>query len=135
VRFSVQTGIESDVLGIVAEQSGPDAVEGAGPAQRVVHDAGFIAEDLARDPLDSLRMPRGARMSSTGSGEDPRRLQSDAQRGEQAFPSAGPGAGDDQQGSSDMTIGSHAVLDGSTLLRIERFEIGCSRRREHELSP
>src|SRR6476660_9364905 len=47
---------------------------------------------------------------------------------------AGPGAGDDQEGSSDMTIGSHAVLDGSTLLRIERFEIGCSRRREHELS-
>jgi hypothetical protein len=48
---------------------------------------------------------------------------------------AGPGAGDDQQGSSDMPISVDAVLDGSTLLRIERFEIGCSRRREHELSP
>ena len=36
---------------------------------------------------------------------------------------ARPGASDDQQGSSDMTIGGDAVLDGSTLLRIERPEI------------
>jgi hypothetical protein len=36
---------------------------------------------------------------------------------------AGPGAGNDQEGNSDMTIGSDAVLDGSTLLWIERPEI------------
>jgi len=35
----------------------------------------------------------------------------------------GPGAGYNQQGSSDMTVGGDAVLDGSTLLWIERFEI------------
>ena len=36
---------------------------------------------------------------------------------------AGPGAGDDQERSADMAIGRDAVLDGSPLLRIERFEI------------
>jgi hypothetical protein len=36
---------------------------------------------------------------------------------------AGPCTGDDQEGSADMTIGGDAVLDGSALLRIERFEI------------
>ena len=46
---------------------------------------------------------------------------------------AGPRAGDDQEGSPDMTIGGDAVLDGPTLLWIERFE-SCG-RREHELSP
>jgi hypothetical protein len=33
------------------------------------------------------------------------------------------GASDDQKGSPDMTIGGDAVLDGPTLLWIERFEI------------
>jgi hypothetical protein len=36
---------------------------------------------------------------------------------------AGPRASDDQKGSPNMTIGGDAVLDGSPLLRIERFEI------------
>lgn len=36
---------------------------------------------------------------------------------------AGPGAGDNQQGSSDMTIGGDPVLDGSTLFRVERLKI------------
>jgi hypothetical protein len=36
---------------------------------------------------------------------------------------AGPRAGDDQEGSSDKAIGGEAVLDGSRLLWIERFEI------------
>ena len=35
----------------------------------------------------------------------------------------------------DINFVLNEVLDVSTLLRIERFEIGCSRRREHELSP
>jgi hypothetical protein len=48
---------------------------------------------------------------------------------------AGPRTGDDQEGNSDMPIDSDAVLNGSTLLWIERFEIGCCRRRKHELSP
>jgi hypothetical protein len=36
---------------------------------------------------------------------------------------ARPGAGDDQERRSDMTIGSDSMFDGSTLLWIEHFEI------------
>jgi hypothetical protein len=36
---------------------------------------------------------------------------------------AGPSTGDDQEGSSDVPIDCDAVLNGSTLLWIERFEI------------
>jgi hypothetical protein len=36
---------------------------------------------------------------------------------------AGSSAGDDQQGSSDMTVGGDPVLDGSTLFRVERLKI------------
>jgi hypothetical protein len=35
----------------------------------------------------------------------------------------GPRAGDDKEGSCNMTIGADAVLDGSTLRWIECFEI------------
>ena len=34
-----------------------------------------------------------------------------------------------------MTVSSDAVLDGPTLLRIERLEIRCDRRSEHRLPP
>jgi hypothetical protein len=34
-----------------------------------------------------------------------------------------------------MTVGGDAVLDGATLLWIERLKIGCGRRREHESVP
>jgi hypothetical protein len=36
---------------------------------------------------------------------------------------AGPGAGDNQQWRSDMTVGTDAVLDSSALLGIERLKI------------
>jgi hypothetical protein len=36
---------------------------------------------------------------------------------------AGSGAGDDQQRSSDMTVGGDPVLDGPTLFRVERLKI------------
>ena len=36
---------------------------------------------------------------------------------------AGSGAGDHQQGSSDMTVGGDPVLDGPTLFRVERLKI------------
>jgi hypothetical protein len=34
-----------------------------------------------------------------------------------------------------VAVGANAVLDRSTLLRIERFKIRCSRRSEHESVP
>ena len=46
--------IESDLVGIVAQQPRADAVESAGPGQRVRHHAGIVAHHLAGDPLDAL---------------------------------------------------------------------------------
>jgi hypothetical protein len=45
---------------------------------------------------------------------------------------AGPGAGDDEQGASHVTIGADAVLDGAPLFRVERLKIRCGLRSEHE---
>jgi hypothetical protein len=56
--FTVVNGegwIESDMVGIFAKQPGADAVERAGPAQRLIHDCGVLAEDFAGNPLDPLR--------------------------------------------------------------------------------
>ena len=121
-----ESWIESDVFGILAEQAGADAVERAGPAQRLVHDAGLLAEDLARDPLDPFRhLGRGSPRERHQ--QDSARVRAtDNQMGDavgERVRLAGPGAGDDQERSSDMAISSYAVLDGSTLFRIERLKI------------
>ena len=44
--------IETDLIGVVAKESCTDAVEGAGPGQRIGQGASIIAQDLASDPLD-----------------------------------------------------------------------------------
>ena len=48
-------GIETDLLGVLAQQARPDAVVGPGPGQRIRHDPGIVAEDFARDTFDPLR--------------------------------------------------------------------------------
>ncbi len=121
-----ESGIESDVLGILSKQPSTDAVECAGPAQRLVHNAGLVAEDLARDPLDPLRH-LGCRAPRERHQQDPARVgAADDQMGDAVSKRvrlAGSCAGDDQEGSADMTIGVDTVLDGAPLLGIERFEI------------
>ena len=53
--------IQTDLLGVLAQQPGADAVVGAGPGQRIRHDPGVVAQHLARDPFDPLRhLGRGA---------------------------------------------------------------------------
>ena len=104
-----ESGIEADLVGIFAKQPGADTVEGAGPAERVGHDAGIGAEDLASDPLDPFRhLGRGA--SRERHQQDPARVgAADDQMGDavgKRVRLAGSGAGDDQQGSSDMTVGA-----------------------------
>ena len=41
-----ETGIDANLLGIFAQQPSADAMEGAGPGQRVGHDAGPAAKHL-----------------------------------------------------------------------------------------
>ena len=85
-----------------------------------------LSEDLARDPLHPLRH-LGCRAARERHEQDPARVRAandevgDAVSKRVCF--AGSCTGNDQEGSADMTIGADAVLDGSTLLRIERFEI------------
>ena len=47
-------GIETNLLGVLAQQPGADAMISAGPGQRVRHDPGVVAQDLARDALHPL---------------------------------------------------------------------------------
>ena len=52
---------EANAFRIFAQQPRPDAVEGAGPGQRVGHDAGLVAQHTPRDPFDaSGHLGRGA---------------------------------------------------------------------------
>ncbi len=48
-----ETGIESDLFGIVPQEPRADAMEGASPGQCIGHDAGIVAHHLARDALDA----------------------------------------------------------------------------------
>jgi hypothetical protein len=48
---------------------------------------------------------------------------------------AGARTGDDEERSAHMAIGADAVLNRSTLLWIEPFEIWCYGRREHDGPP
>src|SRR6516225_6255770 len=113
-------------------------MERAGPAQRLVHDAGPLAENLWRDPLDTFRHLRRGTPRERHEQDSARVGAANDQVGDpvgEGIRLTGSSAGDDQQGSSDMAICSDPMLDGPTLLRIERLKIGCGRRREHELSP
>ena len=65
-------GLETDLVGIFAQQPRADAVEGAGPGQRVGHHAGIVAEDLAGDPFDPF--------CHFGSGAPGKRHQQDTSR-------------------------------------------------------
>lgn len=48
-------GIQADLLGILAQQPGTDAVVGSSPGQCVRHDPGVVVtQHLARDPFDPL---------------------------------------------------------------------------------
>ena len=127
-------GIEPDLIRIVAQQPRADAVEGAGPLQRVGHDAGLVAQHLSGDALDAP--------AHLGGGAPRKRHQQDApgigavddQMGDpvrQRVGLAGSGAGDHQQRRSRPAVmrGHDAVLDGPALLWIEAFEV--ARRRWH----
>src|SRR5262249_55948400 len=50
-----KSGIEVDLVGIFAKQPRADAVESACPTERICHDAGIVAKNLASNPLDALR--------------------------------------------------------------------------------
>ncbi|MEZ0103113.1 hypothetical protein ABIF25_006695 [Bradyrhizobium elkanii] len=130
--------VEADTLGEFAQQPRADAVERAGPAQRIGHDRGAIAEHAARNALDAAGhlgggAPRKGHQQDTariGAGDDQMR---DAM-GERVG-LAGPRARDHQQRRADDAILADPVLDSTALLGIERIEIGCVGKISHESPP
>jgi hypothetical protein len=125
-----ESRVDADLVGIFAKQPGADSMKSARPTERVSHDAGIGAESFASDPLDPFRhLERSA--SRERHQQDPARVSAaDDEVGNtvsKCIRLAGPGAGNDEQRSSDVAVGANAVLDRSALLRIERFKIRCSR--------
>ncbi len=127
-------GIEADLIRIVAQQPRADAVEGAGPLQRVGHDSGLVAQHLSGDAFDALAHFGGSpsrkchQQNAPGIGAVDDEM-GDPVRQRVGFP--GPGTGNYQKRRSRpaVTSGHNAVLDGPALFRIEAFEV--ARRRWH----
>ena len=121
-------GIEANLIRIVAQQPRADAVEGAGPLQRVGHDAGLVAQHLSGDALDALAHFGGGASRKRHQQNAPGIGAVDDQMGDpvrQRVGLAGSGACNYQQRRSRpaVTPGHNAVLDGAALFRIEAFEV------------
>ncbi|MHC2462540.1 hypothetical protein ACVIHD_001552 [Bradyrhizobium embrapense] len=127
--------VERDTFGEFTEQPRADAVEGAGPTQRIGHDRGAIAEHAPRDALDTAGHLGGG-APRKGHQQDAARIgtRDDQMRdpmGERVG-LAGACTGDHQQRRADNAVLADAVLDGAALLGIERIEIGCVGKIRHE---
>ena len=120
-------GVQTNLIGIVAQKSGSDAVKGTGPGQRLGHDAGVVAHDLARNPLDAAcHLACGAARECHH--QNAARVGAvDDQMGDpmcQRIGLSGSRAGNDQQRRSwRAIIAQHAVLDRLPLLNVEGVEI------------
>ena len=121
--------IEADLVGVFAQQTRADAMEGAGPVQRIRRDAGIVADHLARNPLDAFRHLGGRAARECHEQDAPRVGAVDDQMGNavrQGVGLAGSGSGDDQQ-RREWSSSRRAMLDGPPLFRIEAFKIGSGR--------
>ncbi len=133
--FAVVDGegrVEADVLGVVAQQLGADAVKGSRPSERVGRGAA-AAQHVAGDALDASRHLHG-RTPREGHEQDASRIGAVEDQMRHAVGErvglARAGAGDDEQGRSRTRIAlADAMLDGAPLLRIELFEMGEGHRR------
>ena len=115
---------EPDLQRIVAQQPRADAVEGAGPGQRIGDHRRVAAEHLAGNALDAFgHLCRGA--AREGHQQDAARIGAPDDQVRDAVGQrvglAGPGAGDDQQRSANTAVAMH---DRQALLGIELAEIG-----------
>ena len=125
-------GIDPDLVGIFAQKPCTDTVERAGPGQRIDYGAGAASHNLSRDALDAAgHFSRGA--ARKGHQQDTAGIGTvDDQMGDPVGHGVGlPGtrAGDYQErGAWRSAFHLDAMLDGSSLFPIERFEIGDSHR-------
>ena len=128
--------IETDLVGVFAQQARADAVKGPGPGQRVGHHAGALAHHLAGDAFDALGhlggRAAGKRHQQDAAGVGAVHDQMRDAMGE-GVGLAGSGAGDDQQRRARTR--SRTMLDGAPLFRIEAVEVGGCRWHEDSRRP
>ena len=120
--------IEPDLFGIVAQEARADAMEGAGPVQRIGHHASVCPHHLSRDAFDAAAH-LGRRAARKRHQQDAARIGAvddqmrDAVR--QRIGLAGAGSGDHQQRAGRRSIArQHAMFHSAALFRIQGVEIG-----------
>ena len=120
-------GIESDPVGIFAQEPGADAMERACPGQRIGHGPGAVAHDLSRDALDAPGHFGGG-ATRKGHQQYPAGIGTvDDQMGDpvcQGVGLSGTRAGNDEQRRTRCGVFlRHPMLDSSSLFAVEAFEI------------
>ena len=121
---------QSDPAGVVAQESRPDAVEGARPGERGAAQSRIGTGVLGDDPIDPPRHfvgrpPReGEQQDPAGVGALGDKMRDPVREG---IGLARSGAGDDQQGA-ELAV----VFDGEALLFVQRGQIVLGRIRSHQ---
>ncbi len=120
---------KADLFGVQPQQPCADAVERAGPSQRIGHQPRIVSEHLSADPLDPPRQFR-RRPAGKGHQQDPTRIgaMDDQMRhavGERVG-LAGSGTRDDQQRAARLPVGkADPMLHRRALPVVQFFKIGC----------
>jgi hypothetical protein len=120
----------------VAQQSGADAVERAGPGQRIGHNVGAVSHDPTRDALHPSRhlgggtAREGHQQNSLRIGTIDNQVR-DTVRQRIGLARSRAGYNEEWRPRNAVLL-PHAVLDGPALLRVEGFKVGCRHHRELE---
>ncbi len=131
-------------LGVHAQQTVGDGVEGAGPgnaASRAGRSVRFLADLAACLGNDALRAPGHLLCRPTGKGEQEDSLGIGSVEDEvrdpvcQRLGLAGAGAGDDEQRCARCAVTAHSVLDGSPLCRVQFVQVRTHRLVSIRRSP
>jgi hypothetical protein len=123
-----KAGIEADLVGVFPQHASADAMKGAGPAERVGHRAGIVADHLAGDPLYAL-CHLGRRAARKCHQQDAPGIGAVHHQMRHAMGQrvglAGTRAGYHQK-RRKRARSRRAMLDGPSLLRIEAVKVsGC----------
>jgi hypothetical protein len=127
--------VQPDLVGVFAQQPRADGVEGAGPGERGARGAGERSRPVRRERLaaDALDSPRHLDGGAPRERHQQDAAGIDAVGGEMRHPVgertglAGARPGDDEQRRRARL--ADAVLDRTTLIRVELVEIGRGHRR------
>jgi len=120
--------IKSNLIGITAQQSGTDRMEGAGPAQCFGHTCGALSDHGTDDPLDPPNHLVGGPSRERHQKDPPWIRPAHDQMRDPMREGAGltrTGAGNHEEGPAwPSTYLFNTVLYGAALFRVQPFEMG-----------